>query len=260
MAIGRVGLNRRVGLGRRGSETTYKRSTERFERFIRRAVPMTTNIDNHKYFLCIVVLGALLCPAALVGSVCLGFANEFDLIRSERSISPFTKIIQCLLILGLSIVSSGLAWFLARQITIKRSFADMIHAVLSVILYFCVVSAWTIALWPWLADGKGTNVDTIAKIAIVSSALPTVLFVIWRERVASDTSLDQRFQNAITALGNQTESVRIAAIHSLMPFRPHTDYRNAALAALRSHAATGPFLSVREIATINQAIQHLQNV
>ena len=52
---------------------------------------MTTNTDNHKYFLILAIVGALLCLAAMVASVCLGFAYEFDLIRSDRPISPFTR-------------------------------------------------------------------------------------------------------------------------------------------------------------------------
>ena len=46
---------------------------------------MTTNTDNHKYFLILAIVGALLCLAAMVASVCLGFACEFDLIRSDSS-------------------------------------------------------------------------------------------------------------------------------------------------------------------------------
>ena len=224
---------------------------------------MTTNTDNHKYFLILAIVGALLCLAAMVASVCLGFAYEFDLIRSDRPISPFTRIIQCLLIFVFFVVAVGSAGLIAWELWRKKSFADMIHAVLSVTIYFCVVSAWTIALWPWLVDDKGSNADTIAKIALASAAIPTVLFVIWRERIASDASLDRRFNNAINALGNPTESVRIAAIYSLRPFRPYADYRNAALAALRSHLAisTGlirPIMSQRENTATNDAIRHLE--
>ena len=224
---------------------------------------MTTNTDNHKYFGILAIVGASLCLAAMVALVCPGFAYEFGMIRSDRSISPCTRNIQCLLVLAITVVAWVSAVVIAWEVWRKKSFADMIHAVLSVTIYLCVVSAWTIALWPWLADGKGSNADTIAKIALASAAIPTVLFVIWRERIASDASLDRRFDNAINGLGNPTESVRIAAIYSLRQFRPYAHYRNAALAALRSHLATcpgliRPILPQRENTATNDAIRHLE--
>ena len=220
-------------------------------------VSMTTNTDNHKFFLILAIVGALLCLAALVAADCLWLADECDLVRPDRPFSPFTKGVQGLLGFTLFFVSVGLAWCVAWEIKVKKSFADMIHAILSVSIYFCVVSAWTIALWPWLAGDAGSNVDTIVKIALASAALPTVLFVIWRERIASDASLDQRFNNAINRLGNPTESVRIASVYLLRLFRPYADYRIAALAALRSHLATA-VISQSEFAAINEAIRRLQ--
>ena len=218
---------------------------------------MTTNTHNHSFFLGLAIFGAFLCFAALVAVACLGFAYEFDLIRSGRPISPFTKVIQCLIILVICLVSTGSAAWVAWEIMVRQSFADMVHAILSVSIYFCVVSAWTIALWPWLAGDAGSNADTIGNIALASVALPTVLFVIWRERIASDASLDGRFNNAISMLGSSTEAVRIAAVYSMRRFAPHADYRDAALVALRSHLATAP-TSQREIAVTNDTIQGLQ--
>ena len=224
---------------------------------------MTDNTDNHRCFLVLIAVGALLCPAAVVGSIFIGFAHELDLIHMERSTGYFTMVTQCLLILILTAVSAAAAVFLAWHILGKNTFDKMSDAILSVVMYFCVVSAWAIALWPWLAEGADANSDTIAKIALASAALPTVLFVIWRERIASAASLDQRFNNAISALGNQIESVRIAGIHSLRQFRPYANYRRAARVALESHAATatgliGPILSRRETDATAEAINHLR--
>ena len=220
-------------------------------------VSMTTNTDNHKFFRNLAILGASLCLLALATVPCLWLAYECDLILPDWPISLHTMIIQSLLISPVSVVSVVSAWHIAREIRVKQSFADMIHAILSVSIYFCVVSAWTIALWPWLAGDAGSNVDTIAKIALASAALPTVLFVIWRERIASDASLDQRFNNAINGLGNPTESVRIASVYSLRRFIPYADYRNAAYAALRSHLVTAA-ISQAEIDATTEAILHLQ--
>ena len=37
---------------------------------------MTDNTDNHRCFLVLIAVGALLCPAAVVGSIFIGFAHE----------------------------------------------------------------------------------------------------------------------------------------------------------------------------------------
>ena len=81
------------------------------------------------------------------------------------------------------------------------SLGRMRHVIAILILTGVAVLSWTTYAWMWLSNGNESNSATIRDIGLAIAAVLTLVFVIWRERIASSQASTAR---------NRAETERVA--------------------------------------------------
>ena len=152
----------------------------------------------------------------------------------------------------------------------------MRYAALALALGVLSVSFVTAYLWDGL-NVTGSPSSTIRDVGIAVAAVLTLLFVIWRERIASNragdslaASMADRFQNGVKMLASENSFERIGGIDVIRQLGGERSssgghqrtYREASLILLREwvdyRRRVG--LTVTEVRTAREAIEYLENL
>ena len=64
----------------------------------------------------------------------------------------------------------------------------------------------------WLASGDSPNSESVQHMALGTAAVLTLLFVVWRERIASGKASFERFVEGVRMLGDASMTIRTAGV------------------------------------------------
>ena len=79
----------------------------------------------------------------------------------------------------------------------RETLTRMRHAIGCLFLIGGIVASWSIYAWPWLSGPNKPNSEIIRDIGLAVAAVLTLVFVIWRERIASEDAGTKRLSVAL---------------------------------------------------------------
>ena len=88
--------------------------------------------------------------------------------------------------------------------------------------------------WGWLIDGTRPNSQVVQHLALGAAAILTLLFVIWRERIASENASFEQFKSGVQMLGDPNIVTRIAGVRLLARVGRFPRWRGPVLKVLRT--------------------------
>ena len=92
----------------------------------------------------------------------------------------------------------------------------MRHAIGILGLIGVTITAASVFCWSWLSsNGASSNSQVIQHIALGVAAVLTLLFVIWRERIAGANASFEQYRTGVRMLGDTNMVTRIAGIQLL---------------------------------------------
>ena len=166
-------------------------------------------------------------------------------------------------------------WFLERWRCRNEDWR--IRYATGVILLFVLSTAYVTAyLWDGV-NGTGSPSATIRDVGLAVAAVLTLLFVIWRERIASNRADDSlaasradRFEKGVKLLASQSSFERIGGISLIRELGGERGssggrqrrYREASLILLSEWAEhrQGRELTLTEARIVQEAIEYLKNL
>lgn len=144
--------------------------------------------------------------------------------------------------LGFAILATILIiiWLVCEDFR-NEQLSKMRHAIAILVLIGLAVASWSTYTWGWLNIGDESNSATIRNIGIAVATVLTLIFVIWRERIASERSGTAkkelnlaRFQRGTDMLSSKSEAVRIGGIALLRMLGQENEFRETCLHVLLS--------------------------
>ena len=162
-----------------------------------------------------------------------------------------------------SFVGAGVLWCLQRiGESWRMRFA--IAALAQIVIAVGYITAYN---WDWLS-GSGSPSDTIQNVGLGIAAVLTLIFVIWRERIASNVAADklsdslaERYQNGARMMASGNTIERIAGISLIEELgRRHPRYHAMCLGLLNQWLSYRQQLGISppEFQAVTDAISNLQ--
>ena len=130
--------------------------------------------------------------------------------------------------------SSVLVCYLFIERLAGKGIARMRHAIAILALLGLAITSVSIYGWNWLNQGDSPNSETIQHIALGVAVLLTVIFVIWRERIASGKATSDRYANAVQMLSDPNAATQIAGIRIIRDLGRYSLYQEMGLAVLQA--------------------------
>ena len=115
-----------------------------------------------------------------------------------------------------------------------RSLDRVRHALAVLAISGAAVASASMCVWDWLNGGQEPNSVTVRNVALGFAALLTVVFVIWRERIASGQASFERFQRGTNMLNDGNMAVRIGGICIIREVGRYWRYREQAVCVLEA--------------------------
>ena len=135
---------------------------------------------------------------------------------------------------AITVAALLIAIYLCCQIRKKESLGRMRHAIAILGLLGLAIASASIYGWSWLNSGDDSNSGTIRNIALGIAAILTLVFVVWRERIASGTATFDRYESAVQMLGDPSVATCIAGIRIIRDLGRYPGYRTMGLPVLRA--------------------------
>ena len=110
----------------------------------------------------------------------------------------------------------------------------MRHSIAILALAGLVIASASASSWEWLTDRADSNSQSVQHIALGTAAVLTLIFVIWRERIASEKASFDRFTSGVQMLGDANMATRVAGIWIIEDVCQYPRYRCQGLQVLRA--------------------------
>lgn len=183
-----------------------------------------------------------ICTLALVAIVIPGLLLLFGVSWSTPSGSePKSHPHEGMLVLCGSVVALVVTIWLGREKSARGSLPRLRHAIGMLTIFGLVVLSWSMYSWTWLSNEGESNSATLRNIGLAVAAVLTLIFVIWRERIASNQSSIARgmlaleqYQRGSDMLTSESEAVRIGGVGLLEKLGNQEEYRDLCLQLLRA--------------------------
>ena len=88
--------------------------------------------------------------------------------------------------------------------------------------------------WWWLASGDSPNSESVQHMALGTAAVLTLLFVVWRERIASGKASFERYVEGVRMLGDASMVTRTAGVLIIRDLCENLAYRCKGFRVLES--------------------------
>ena len=88
--------------------------------------------------------------------------------------------------------------------------------------------------WWWLASSDSPNSETVQHMALGTAAVLTLLFVVWRERIASGKASFERYVEGVQMLGDANMATRTAGVLIIRDLCANLAYRYKGFRVLES--------------------------
>ena len=123
-------------------------------------------------------------------------------------------------------ISLPLAMWLAWEKSVRGSLSRIRHAIVILALIGVVIASASAASWEWLNNDADSNSESVQHIALGIAAVLTLIFVIWRERIASGKASFERYTSGVRMLGDETMTIRLAGIGIIVEACQNPIYRD----------------------------------
>ena len=167
--------------------------------------------------LCILVLHCLNCKFTWVELAC----EEYCLTTAQRA-----------LLFASLLLALPIAMYLTCQKCSRGSLERMRHSIAILTMIGLVIASASASSWEWLNDGADSNSQSVLHIALGTAAVLTLIFVIWRERIASGKASFDRFSRGVQMLGEGNMATRIAGVWVIVDVCQYPSYRRQGLRIL----------------------------
>ncbi|MXZ90331.1 MAG: hypothetical protein F4W95_15150 [Chloroflexi bacterium] len=151
-------------------------------------------------------------------------------------------------VLGALVIALLVMAWLALEKKRTGSLARMRYAIAALTLIALVVLSWSMHSWTWLGSGSESNSATVRNIGFAVAAVLTLIFVIWRERIASwrasaanqqvttehSRMLLEQYRGGLDMLTSDFLAVRIGGVYVLQKLGNEQGYCSMCLEVLRA--------------------------
>ena len=168
---------------------------------------------------------------ANIGSDSLGWLYSW---LGKKSIIRYTCHCNKVAMWFIFAASIGVSLYLGIEKTRLGELPRMRHAIGILFLIGLAIASASIYGWDWLNGDDDSNSATVRNIALGFAAALTLIFVIWRERIASGKATSDRFESAVQMLGDPSVATCIAGIRIIRDLGQYPRYRRMGLAVLNA--------------------------
>ena len=153
--------------------------------------------------------------------------------------------------------SLPLAVWLTREKCVNESLGRVRAAIAILALIGMVIASASASYWFWLSGDAEPNSQSVQHIALGLAAVLTLVFVVWRERIASGKATFERFTTGVQMLGDQNISTRLAGVGIILEVCENRVYRDQGLRVLRAFANNNTSAS-DDVRAAREAIKRLR--